>query len=161
MLKTPVAVHNTLPAPSVAYSAQAPVAFEAGVSPLMYQARVVLGVLRLRQADPQRRGHSRRRLAQDQSALHRENFRHNLRVVEEVEAVAAEAGATPAQIALAWLLAQQATTSARSPVPDASPASRRTPPTAPNSAGQLDRLDNLTPAAGDRHDEANMASVDR
>jgi len=35
-----------------------------------------------------------------------ENFAHNLRLVEQVEAVAAEAGATPAQVALAWLLAQ-------------------------------------------------------
>lgn len=30
-----------------------------------------------------------------------ENFQENLRIVDEVEAVAAEAGATPAQIALA------------------------------------------------------------
>src|SRR4051794_6802475 len=35
-----------------------------------------------------------------------ENFQRNLRIVEEVETVATEAGATPAQIALAWLLAQ-------------------------------------------------------
>ena len=35
-----------------------------------------------------------------------ENFRRNLRIVDEVEAVAAEVGATPAQVALAWLLAQ-------------------------------------------------------
>ena len=35
-----------------------------------------------------------------------ENFQRNLRIVDEVKAIAAEAGATPAQIALAWLLAQ-------------------------------------------------------
>jgi len=35
-----------------------------------------------------------------------ENFQRNLRIVEEVEAVAAGVGATPAQIALAWLLTQ-------------------------------------------------------
>src|SRR5207247_5658184 len=35
-----------------------------------------------------------------------ENFQRNLRIVAEVEAVAAEVGATSAQIALAWLLAQ-------------------------------------------------------
>jgi hypothetical protein len=29
------------------------------------------------------------------------------------------------------------------------------------STAQLDRLNNLTPASGDRHDEANMAGVDR
>ena len=34
------------------------------------------------------------------------NFEKNLRIVDEVEAVASEAGATSAQIALAWLLAQ-------------------------------------------------------
>jgi aryl-alcohol dehydrogenase-like predicted oxidoreductase len=35
-----------------------------------------------------------------------ENFQRDLRIVDEVRAVATEAGATPAQIALAWLLAQ-------------------------------------------------------
>jgi len=35
-----------------------------------------------------------------------ENFQHNLGIVAEVQAVAAEVDATPAQIALAWLLAQ-------------------------------------------------------
>ena len=35
-----------------------------------------------------------------------ENFQRNLRIADEVEAVAAEVGATPAQVALAWLLAQ-------------------------------------------------------
>src|SRR2546430_4175552 len=34
------------------------------------------------------------------------NFEQNLRIVDEVEAVASELDATPAQIALAWLLAQ-------------------------------------------------------
>ena len=34
------------------------------------------------------------------------NFEHNLRVADEVEAVAAEVGATPAQVALAWLLSR-------------------------------------------------------
>lgn len=29
------------------------------------------------------------------------------------------------------------------------------------SAAQLDRLNNLTPASGERHNEANMASIDR
>ena len=34
------------------------------------------------------------------------NFESNLRILDEVEAVAGEIGATPAQVALAWLLAQ-------------------------------------------------------
>ncbi|MGH3538973.1 MAG: aldo/keto reductase, partial [Pseudonocardiaceae bacterium] len=35
-----------------------------------------------------------------------ENFQRNLSIADEVEAIAAEVGATPAQVALAWLLAQ-------------------------------------------------------
>jgi aryl-alcohol dehydrogenase-like predicted oxidoreductase len=53
------------------------------------------------------------------------SFEKNLRIVDEGEAVASELDATPAQVALAWLLAQ-ATTSPRSPAPSASPASRKT-----------------------------------
>src|SRR5207253_9533526 len=34
------------------------------------------------------------------------NLEQNLRIVDEVEAVANETGATPAQVAVAWLLAQ-------------------------------------------------------
>jgi aryl-alcohol dehydrogenase-like predicted oxidoreductase len=34
------------------------------------------------------------------------NFQRNLRITDEVNAVAAEASATPAQMALAWLLAK-------------------------------------------------------
>jgi aryl-alcohol dehydrogenase-like predicted oxidoreductase len=56
-----------------------------------------------------------------------ESFERNLRIVAEVEAVAAEADATSAQIVLAWLLAQ-GDDIARSPAPSWSPASRRTPP---------------------------------
>ena len=49
----------------------------------------------------------RRRLAQDQPPLHRDELpAQPARIADEVEAVAAEAGATPAQVALAWLLAQ-------------------------------------------------------
>ncbi len=35
-----------------------------------------------------------------------ENFERNLRIADEVAAVAADAGATPAQVALAWLLSK-------------------------------------------------------
>jgi aryl-alcohol dehydrogenase-like predicted oxidoreductase len=35
-----------------------------------------------------------------------ENLKANIRIVEQVDAVAASVGATPAQVALAWLLAQ-------------------------------------------------------
>jgi aryl-alcohol dehydrogenase-like predicted oxidoreductase len=45
-------------------------------------------------------------LAQNQPVLYRRNFKRNLQIIDEVKAVAAEAAATPAQVAPAWLLAQ-------------------------------------------------------
>jgi aryl-alcohol dehydrogenase-like predicted oxidoreductase len=91
-----------------------------------------------------------------------ENFQRNLRIVEEVEAVAAEAGATPAQIALAWLLGQGEDIA---PIPGTRRVARVEENTTADgielSADQLERLNNLTPAAGERHDEANMAAIDR
>ena len=91
-----------------------------------------------------------------------ENFQRNLRIVEEVTAVAAEAGATPAQVALAWLLAQGDDIA---PIPGSRRVARVEENTAADgielSADQLERLNNLTPAAGERHDEANMAAIDR
>jgi aryl-alcohol dehydrogenase-like predicted oxidoreductase len=91
-----------------------------------------------------------------------ENFQRNLRIVDEVEAVAAEAGATPAQIALAWLLAQGDDIA---PIPGTKRVSRVEENTAADSielsAEQIERLDNLTPATGERHEESSMATVDR
>jgi aryl-alcohol dehydrogenase-like predicted oxidoreductase len=90
-----------------------------------------------------------------------ENFRRNLRIVDEVQAVAAEAGATPAQIALAWLLAQGDDIA---PIPGTRRVTRVEENTAADSIeltiDQLQRLSNLSPAAGDRHDEDNMATVE-
>src|SRR5215207_4188156 len=91
-----------------------------------------------------------------------ENFRRNLRIVDEVEAVADEAGATPAQIALAWLLAQG---DHIAPIPGTKRVSRVEENTAADdielNAEQIERLDNLTPAAGERHEESTMATIDR
>ena len=91
-----------------------------------------------------------------------ENFQRNLRIVDEVEAVAAEVGATPAQIALAWLLTQGDDIA---PIPGTRRVARVEENTAADgielSAEQIERLNHLTPAAGERHDEANMASIDR
>ena len=91
-----------------------------------------------------------------------ENFQRNLAIVDEVAAVAAEAGATPAQIALAWLLAQG---NDIAPIPGTRRVARVEENTAADgielSGDQLERLSNLTPAAGERHDEANMAAIDR
>jgi aryl-alcohol dehydrogenase-like predicted oxidoreductase len=91
-----------------------------------------------------------------------ENFQRNLRIVDEVEAVAYEAGATPAQVALAWLLAQGDDIA---PIPGTKRVSRVEENTAADqlelSAEQIKRLNNLTPAAGERHEEAQMATIDR
>jgi aryl-alcohol dehydrogenase-like predicted oxidoreductase len=91
-----------------------------------------------------------------------DNFQRNLRIVDEVGTVAAEAGATPAQIALAWLLAQGDDIA---PIPGTKRVSRVEENTAADgielSTEQLERLNNLTPATGERHDESNMATIDR
>ncbi|RZT84745.1 aryl-alcohol dehydrogenase-like predicted oxidoreductase [Pseudonocardia sediminis] len=91
-----------------------------------------------------------------------EAFVQNLRIVDEVAAVAAEAGATTAQIALAWLLAQGDDIA---PIPGTRRVARVEENTAADAvvltADQLARLDALTPATGERHDEANMAAIDR
>jgi aryl-alcohol dehydrogenase-like predicted oxidoreductase len=91
-----------------------------------------------------------------------ENFQRNLRIVEEVSAIATEAGATPAQIALAWLLAQG---NDIAPIPGTKRVARVEENTAADSvvlgAHQLARLNNLTPASGERHEKGNMAVIDK
>jgi aryl-alcohol dehydrogenase-like predicted oxidoreductase len=91
-----------------------------------------------------------------------ENFERNLRIVDEVEAVASEADATPAQVALAWLLAQGDDIA---PIPGTKRVSRVEENTAADqlelSHEQIERLNHLTPAAGERHEEAQMAVIDR
>jgi aryl-alcohol dehydrogenase-like predicted oxidoreductase len=91
-----------------------------------------------------------------------ENLQRNLRIVDEVKAVAVEAGATPAQVALAWLLAQGDDIA---PIPGTKRVTRVEENTAADqvalSPAQLERLNNLAPAAGERHDEGNMAVIER
>jgi aryl-alcohol dehydrogenase-like predicted oxidoreductase len=91
-----------------------------------------------------------------------ENFQRNLRIVDEVESVASEADATPAQVALAWLLAQGDDIA---PIPGTKRVSRVEENTAADqlelSDEQIERLNHLTPAAGERHEEAQMAVIDR
>ena len=78
-----------------------------------------------------------------------ENFHRNLRIADEVQTVATDVGATPAQVALAWLLAQGDDIA---PIPGTKRVSRVEENTAADavelSAAQLDTLNNLTPAAG-------------
>lgn len=87
-----------------------------------------------------------------------ENFRANQRIADAVEEIAAEAGATPAQVALAWLL-----TRGEDIVPI--PGTRRVARVEENTAAasitlspaQLTRLDTLPTAAGDHHTAEQMA----
>ena len=90
-----------------------------------------------------------------------ENFERNLRLVDEVRAIGAEIGATPAQTALAWILTRG---SDIAPIPGTRRMARMEENTASDalelSQDQADRLTALEPAAGARHDDANMASID-
>ena len=91
-----------------------------------------------------------------------ENLERNLRIADEVAAVAAGAGATPAQVALAWLLHK-----GDDIVPI--PGTKRTVRVEENCAAdgielspeQIQRLDNLTPAAGGHHNEEQMRLLER
>jgi aryl-alcohol dehydrogenase-like predicted oxidoreductase len=91
-----------------------------------------------------------------------ENFERNLRLADEVQAVADQVGASPAQIALAWLL-----TKGRDIVPI--PGTKRVHRVEENTAAdaieltaeQLAALDRLTPAEGGHHTEAQMQMIER
>jgi len=91
-----------------------------------------------------------------------ENFVRNLAIVDEVQAIGAEIGATPAQTALAWLLTRGDDVA---PIPGTRRVERVEENTASDAvvltADQIARLDTLTPAAGARHDDGNMASIDQ
>jgi len=91
-----------------------------------------------------------------------ENFQHNLRIADEIEAVAAQAGATPAQVALAWLLAKGDDIAT---IPGTKRVSRVEENSAADgielTAEQISKLNNLTPAAGNHHEEADMRLLGR
>jgi aryl-alcohol dehydrogenase-like predicted oxidoreductase len=91
-----------------------------------------------------------------------ENFQHNLRVADEVRQIAAKADATPAQVALAWLLAQG---DGIAPIPGTKHVSRFEENVAADSVQltteQLAKLDQITPPAGEHHNEAQMRLLDR
>jgi aryl-alcohol dehydrogenase-like predicted oxidoreductase len=90
------------------------------------------------------------------------NFEKKLHIVNEVKTVATELDATPAQIALAWLHAQGDDIA---PIPGTKRTSRVEENIAADgielTAQQIQRLSDLTPATGKRHDEANMSVIDR
>ena len=91
-----------------------------------------------------------------------ENFQRNLRAVDEVKAIATEVGATPAQVALAWVLAQGDDIA---PIPGTKRVARVEENIAADalllSPEQLAKLSNITPAAGEHHSEQQMQMIER
>ncbi|MCS7476985.1 aldo/keto reductase [Umezawaea endophytica] len=91
-----------------------------------------------------------------------ENFQHNLRLADEVAAIATRIGVTPAQVALAWLLAQGDDIA---PIPGTKRVTRVEENTAADAVTlteeQLATLGSLPPAAGDTHNEAQMRMMER
>lgn len=91
-----------------------------------------------------------------------ENFQHNLRSADELREISADVGATPAQVALAWLLAKGPDIV---PIPGTKKVARLEENVGADgvelSPEQLARLDRLTPAAGGHHAEAQLGWIDR
>ncbi|XVQ15177.1 aldo/keto reductase [Spirillospora sp. CA-255316] len=91
-----------------------------------------------------------------------ENFQRNLDLADRVQAIAAEAGLTPAQVALAWLLAKGEHIA---PIPGTKRVARVEENVAADgvelTAGQIAELDALPPAAGDHHNEEQMRMIER
>jgi aryl-alcohol dehydrogenase-like predicted oxidoreductase len=91
-----------------------------------------------------------------------ENFEQNLRVADEVRQTAAEVGATPAQVALAWILAQSDTFA---PIPGTKRVSRLEENVAADAVAltpeQVDKLTTISPPAGGHHTEEQMKMLDR
>ena len=91
-----------------------------------------------------------------------EAFRRNLALADEVQAVATEAGATPAQVALAWLLSRGTDVA---PIPGTKRVSRLEENAAADGVEltdeQLRRLDALPPAEGGHHTEEQMRLIER
>ncbi|MFE4057565.1 aldo/keto reductase [Streptomyces sp. NPDC059096] len=91
-----------------------------------------------------------------------ENFRRNLRIADAVQAVAADAGATPAQVALAWLLAQGDDIA---PIPGTKRVHRVEENTAADrlrlTAEQIATLGSLPSAAGETHPEVARRLLER
>ncbi|MBV9515609.1 MAG: aldo/keto reductase [Mycobacteriaceae bacterium] len=91
-----------------------------------------------------------------------DNFAHNLRIADQVGEIAAEIGATPAQVALAWLLGKGDDIA---PIPGTKRVDRLEENVGADSvelgAQQVAKLDELTPPAGEHHNEAQMRMIDR
>ena len=86
----------------------------------------------------------------------------NLQTADEVERIAAEVGATPAQVALAWLLSRGDDIA---PIPGTRRVERLEENVAADGVEltpqQLSDLNSLSPAVGDRNNEALMRMIDQ
>jgi aryl-alcohol dehydrogenase-like predicted oxidoreductase len=91
-----------------------------------------------------------------------ENFERNVRIVDEVQKVVDQVGATPAQVALAWLLAKDDDIV---PIPGTNRVSRVEENIAADAveltAEQIAVLDALPVAEGGHHTDAQMRLIDR
>jgi aryl-alcohol dehydrogenase-like predicted oxidoreductase len=91
-----------------------------------------------------------------------ENFTRNLAIADEVGQLAADIDATPAQVALAWVLAQGEHIV---PIPGTKRVARVEENLAADGleldAEQIRRLDALPVPSGDHHSEAQMRLLDR
>ncbi|MHA7143486.1 aldo/keto reductase [Arthrobacter sp. TmT3-37] len=89
-----------------------------------------------------------------------ENLQANIRIVEQVDDVAQQVGATPGQVALAWLLAQGDDIA---PIPGTKQVHYLEENVAADgltlTAGQLEQLDAVAAPVGDRYED--MSGVDR
>jgi aryl-alcohol dehydrogenase-like predicted oxidoreductase len=89
-----------------------------------------------------------------------ENLEANIRIVEQVDAVASEIGATPAQVALAWLLAQGDDIA---PIPGTTKVARIEENVAADAieltAAQLETLGAVQAPQGDRYPD--MSTIQR
>lgn len=91
-----------------------------------------------------------------------DNFERNLSAVKEVVAIADKVGATAAQVALAWLLAQGDDIV---PIPGTKRVARVEENVAADAVQltqeQIDELTRVSPAAGEHHSEQQMKWIDR
>lgn len=91
-----------------------------------------------------------------------ENFQRNLVLADQVQGIAADVGATPAQVAIAWLLAQGEDIA---PIPGTKRVTRVEENTAADqlqlSAEAVAKLSSLPPAVGDTHTESGLRMLER
>jgi aryl-alcohol dehydrogenase-like predicted oxidoreductase len=94
-----------------------------------------------------------------------ENFQRNLALADQVRSVADQAGATPAQVAIAWILTKADDRLAIAPIPGTKRVTRLEENIAADdlvlTGEQIAALDNLTPAAGEHHSADQMTLLNR